>query len=134
MQAAGCLIDLVGEFAARMQRRQDDFQRRFVGKFGVSVDGDAASVITNGKGAIGEQLHFDAVGVARHRFVHGIVKNFSRQMMACPFIGAADIHAGAQADGFQPFKDFNILGGIIGAVGFGLLEKIGHKINSLRVK
>ena len=50
--------------------------------------------------------------MARHRFVHGIVEDFGRQMMQGVDVGAADIHAGPAADGLEPFQDLDVLGGI----------------------
>ncbi len=61
-----------------------------------------------------------------HRFVHGVVEDFRRQMMEGGAIGAADIHAGTAADGFQPFQNLDVLGGIaFGTSGARFLNRSG---------
>ena len=125
MQPARCLIGLAGKLAASVQGAQDHLQRALVGKLRVRVDGNPAPVVADGDGEILVQFHLDAVGMARHRLVHRVVQNLCHQMMQRTLVRAADIHAGAFADGFQPFKDFD-RGGVV-IVGGGSGQKIvGH--------
>ena len=114
MQAAGGLIDLAAELAAGMQRGQDDLEGRFVLELGMGVDGDAAAVVGDGDEAVGLELELDPAGMAGHRLVHGVVQDLGDEMMHGALVGAADIHAGAAANGLQPLEDFDVLGGIIG--------------------
>ena len=53
------------------------------------------------------QLHVDAGGVPRHGLVHRIVQHLGDQMVQGALVGAADIHARALADRFQPFQHFD---------------------------
>jgi hypothetical protein len=59
------------------------------------------------------QLHLDAVGVARHRLVHRVVEHLGHQVVQRALVGAADIHAGALADGLQPLQHLDG-GGVVG--------------------
>ena len=79
------------------------------------VDRDAAPVILDRDRVIGVQFHLDAVGVACNRLIHGVVEDFGHKVVQGAFVRAADIHAGAFADGFQPLKDFD--GGRVICVG-----------------
>ena len=59
------------------------------------------------------QRHLDPVGVARDRLVHRIVEHFGGEVVERALVGAADIHAGAAADGLEPFQHLD-RGAIIG--------------------
>ena len=111
VQTAGGLVGLAGEFAARVQRAEDDLERGFVGEFRVRIDGDAAAIVADGDGVIGVQLDLDPVGVAGDGLVHRVVQHLGHQVVQRAFIGAADIHAGAFADRFQPLKHLDRGGG-----------------------
>ena len=95
-----------------MQRGQDHFQRAELREFRVRVHWNATPIIAHHQPIIGLKRYFDAVGMAGHRLIHRVVDDFGRQMMQRVFIRAANIHAGATPDGFQPLQHFNILGGI----------------------
>ena len=110
VQAARGLIDLGVEFAARMQRRHDDFERRLVLEFRVRVDRDAAAIVDDGEEAVGGQLHVDEGGMAGHRLVHRIVDHFGEQVVQRLLVGAADIHAGAAAHRLQAFQHLDVAG------------------------
>ena len=114
-----------------MKRRQNHFQRRLVLELGMSVNRDATPVVANGEGPICEKLNLDPGGVTGDGLVHGVIEYFRRQMMTRALVCAANIHAGAEPDRLQSFKDLNILGGVIRVFRFRLLEKIGHKAVSL---
>ena len=73
----------------------------------------------------GHELDLDAVGMARDRFVHGVVEDFGRQVMQRAFVRAADIHAGPAADGLEAFQDLDVLGRIAFGGGGRAVEKVG---------
>src|SRR5690606_20729093 len=54
-----------------------------------------------------------------HRLVHGVVQHLGEQVVQGAFVGAADIHAGAFADGLQPLQHPDGGGGITGGGGGG---------------
>ncbi len=83
-----------------MQRRHDDFERGFPLEFRVRVDRDAAAVIRDLQIAVVVELDLDAVGVTGDRLVHGVIKDFREEVVQRLFVGTADIHARAFADGF----------------------------------
>jgi hypothetical protein len=70
MQAARCLIGTAIEFTARMERRENHFQRRFGLVFGVSINRDAAAIVADHQGPVCIQAHLDARGVTGYGFIH----------------------------------------------------------------
>lgn len=124
MQTARGLVGLARELAARVQRAEDHLERRFVWELRVRVDRNAPAVVADGDGVIGVQFHLDPVGMARDRLVHRVVEHFGHHVVQRAFIGAADIHAGAFADGLQPLQHFD--GGGIVFGGFLAGKKVGH--------
>ena len=80
---------------------QDDLKRGFILEFGVWVDRDATTIISNGYGAVELDFNFDPTGVACDRFVHGIIEDFGDEMMERFLIGATDIHARTLANGLE---------------------------------
>ena len=112
MQAAGGLVGLARELAARVQRAEDHLQSALVGKLGMRIHGDAAPVVADRDGMVRVKLHLDAGGVSRHRLVHGVVENLGHEVMQRALIGAADIHAGALAHGLKPLQHLDG-GGIV---------------------
>jgi len=104
VQAARSLIGLAAELAAGVQGAEDDLQRRDLGEFRVRVYRDAAAVVGDGDGLVGVQFHLDAVGVTGDSLVHRVVENLGDKVVQRALVGAAYIHAGAFADGFQPFE------------------------------
>ena len=58
--------------------------------------------------AVALKDHFDAVAIARERFIDRIVHHFVDHVMeAGAVIGIADVHAGALADGVEALQDFD---------------------------
>ena len=112
VQPARGLVGVAAEFAARMQHRQDDLERRFLGKAGMRIDRDAAAVVAHGDPALGAQFQFDAVAWPGDRLVHRVVERLGGEVMQPAFVGAADIHAGAAAHRLQAFEDLDVLGGV----------------------
>jgi len=76
----------------------------------VRADGNAAPIIGDGKITIRVQFNFYAGGVSCDGFVHRVVDNFGKEMMQSAVICTANIHARAQADRLEAFKDFNVFG------------------------
>src|SRR5690606_2887936 len=101
----------------RVQRGENDFERRLAGIFGMVVDRNAAAVIGDGDGAVLLKDDFDFVGVACDGLVHGVVENFGHEVVEGALVGAADIHAGALAHGFEAFEHFDAFGGVVVAAG-----------------
>jgi hypothetical protein len=122
VQAARSGIGLAGEFAARVEHREDHLERRLVGEFRVRIDRHAAAIVDNGDAVAGLQRDFDAIGMAGDRFVHRIVEDLGGQVVQRALVGAADIHARAAPDRLQPFEDFD-RGGVIGAGGHARRSK-----------
>ncbi|MHC3925693.1 hypothetical protein ACMZ4W_00781 [Brevundimonas naejangsanensis] len=114
VQAARGLIGLAREFAARVQHRHDDFQRRLARMARVRIDRDAAPVIAHRQIALGVQIDSDQPGVLGDGFVHRVVEHFGEQVVQGALVGAADIHARAFADGLQPLQHLDRGGGIAG--------------------
>ena len=104
VQAARGLIGLAREFSARVQHRHDDFQRRLAGVLGVGVDRDAAPVVAHRQIPLGVQIDGDQLGVLGDGFVHRVVQHFGEQMVQGALVGAADVHAGALADGLKSLQ------------------------------
>ena len=109
VQTARSPIGLAAEFAARMEGRQDHFERRSV------------------------RLDLDTGGMSGDRLVHRIVEDFGHEMMEPALVGTADIHAGAAANRLQPLQDLDVFGGIA-VTGFRRrrVEEIGHGTNIRR--
>ena len=72
------------------------------------IDRNAAAVVGDGEKAVGRQLDLDAVGVAGHRLVHGIVDHLGEQVVHRLLVGAADIHAGTAAHRLEPFQHLDV--------------------------
>ena len=81
VQAAGGLIDLRIELAARMQRGENHFERGLVREFRMRIHGDAASVVGYGQKTLGIKLDIDEAGMAGHGLVHGVVDDFGEEMV-----------------------------------------------------
>ena len=92
------------------------------------VDGDAAAVVADGDGVVGVKLEFNAVGVARDGLVHRVVEDFGDHVVQRAFVGAADVHAGAFADGLQAFEDLDGAGVIGGSAGEEVVGHGGHPL------
>ena len=132
VQTAAGGIGLARKFAARMQRGQDYLQRRFAGKLGVFIHRNAAPVVGDGQapgGAVWPHLqrHFNAVGMARNGLVHGVVQHLCGEVVQRALVGAADIHAGAAADGFQPLQHLDCRA-VIGFAKLGCVARCVKKV------
>ena len=68
------------------------------------VDRHAAAVVADRQAVSGRELDLDAAGVAGDRLVHRIVDHLGGEVVERALVGAADVHAGAAADGLEPFE------------------------------
>ena len=113
MQAAGDLVGVLVEFAARMQLRHDHLGGRDT-FFGMDRNRDTAAVVLHGYRTIGVERHSDAVTVAGQGFIDGIVHHLENHVMeAGAVIGIADIHPRPLAHGIESLQDLDGFG-IIG--------------------
>ena len=112
VQAAGGIVDLGIEFAARVQGGHDHFEGGFVLELGVRVYGYAAAVVDHGEEAVGLDLHLDPRGMAGDRLVHGVVDDLGEQMVERLLVRAAHVHARPAPYRLEPFQDLDVGGGI----------------------
>ncbi len=111
VQAAGILVGALAEFSARVQVRQHQFHRRHF-PFRMDVDRDAAAVVADGNGAIDMDGDVDGLAIAGQMFVDRVVQHLEDAVVQAPFIGVADVHAGAFAHRLQPLQ-FIDFGGVV---------------------
>ena len=52
-------------------------------------------------------------GVAVHRLVHRVVEDFPHQVVQAGAADAADVHAGALADGLEPLENGDVFGCVV---------------------
>ncbi len=105
VQTAGGFVGLAVELAAGMELGHDDFKRRLARRLRMLLDRDAATIVRHGQEAFGVEAHFDEIGVSRNGFVHRVVDDFGEEVVQRLFVRAADIHAGAHADGFEDLRE-----------------------------
>ena len=118
MQTAGHLVGVLVELPARMQLGHDNFGGADA-FFLVNAGGDAAAIVAHGAGAIGVELHVNAVGMPGQGLVHRIVHHFiDHVVQARAVIGIADIHAGALAHRIQALQHLDAVGAIFVHIGF----------------
>jgi hypothetical protein len=91
------------------------------------IDRNAAAIVADGQAVAFVQPHFDPVGMAGHRLVHGVCRALRRRGGAGRDRHAADIHPRTPAHRFQPFQNFDGGGVVIAAADGQLVEQIvGH--------
>ena len=123
--AAGEFIAALAVFAAGVEGGEDHLDAGdFVG--GVDVDRDAAAVVADADGAVDVDVDLDAGAEVGEMFVDGVVEDFGNAVVEGPLVGAADIHAGLLADGFEALE-FAELGGVVG-VGAGLVDDVAFGV------
>ena len=104
VQAAGNLVGVLVEFSAGVQLGHDDLGRGNAFAL-VNVDRNAAAVVAHRHRAVGVEDDFDGGGVARERFVDGVVDDLvDHVVQAGTVIGVADIHARPLAHGVEPLQ------------------------------
>ena len=119
VQPAGYFVSPAAELAAGVQGGHHRFQPGLAGGR-MHIHRDAPAVVGNGNQPIPAQGQVDPGAVAGHSLVHGVVQDFVDQVVQAALVGAADIHPGPDADGFQSLQHLNVFGGIFGGrVGYG---------------
>ena len=119
VQAAGNLVAVVVELAARVQHGHDHFGSRHVAAellahLTVLAGGDATAVVGHGDRAVGVDRHRNVVGVACQRFVDGVVDDFEHHVVQTGAVmDVADVHAGPLADRLQAFQGGDAVGVVI---------------------
>ncbi len=108
VQTARGLVDLGVELATRVQRAHDDFERRLFRKLRMRVDRNAAPIVADGQKAVRSQADLNEGGVAGQSLVHRVVDDFSKQVMQCFFVRAADVHPRSAPDRLQPLQHLDI--------------------------
>ena len=111
VQAAGIFVGALAEFAAGVQIRQHELDRRHL-EFRMHVDRNAAAVVADGNRAIDVNGDFDLGAIAGEMFVDRVIEHLENAVMQTAFIGVADIHAGPFPDGFEALQ-FVDLGGVV---------------------
>ena len=125
MQSAGRVVDLAAEFSAGMQRRHDDFERRFILELRMGIDRYAAAIVAHRENIVGFSSTSMRVACPGHGFVHRVVEHLGRQMVERALVGPADIHPRTAANRLEAFENLDVLRCIaFGALG-RRVEKIG---------
>jgi len=123
VQAAGDLVAVLVELAARVQLGQRDLGGRALGLVLVvhlHAGGNAAAVVGDGDRVVGVDGHDDVVAVAGQRLVDGVVDHLEDEVVQPGAVrGVADVHAGALAHGLKPFEDRDRAFAIAGVGGHG---------------
>ena len=109
VQAAGDLVAVLVELAARVEDRQDDLERAAVLLL-VHAGRDAAAVVLHPHGIVLEDGHLDVRAEAGHRLVDTVVDDFVDKMVETSFTDVSDIHGGALADRLETFQDLDTVG------------------------
>ena len=68
----------------------------------------AAAIIFHGNGFILMQDDVYPVGIAISRLIYSVIHDFPEEMVQSARAGRADIHAGAHANRFKPFKNLYV--------------------------
>ena len=124
VQAAGDLVAAAAELAAGVQHGQHDgdggqlLARR-------DVDGDAAAVVGDLDGAVGQDRDLDPVAEAGQRLVDGVVHDLPHQVVQAALAGGADVHAGPLADRLEALEDLDRAGVVVARLDRVALEDAG---------
>jgi hypothetical protein len=86
VKAAGNLVGIRIELAARMKDRHHDLGRRTLFLF-MNVSRDSAPVIDNGHRIVHVDRHLDRVAIARKRFVYRVIDDLVYQVMKSEIAG-----------------------------------------------
>ena len=96
VEAAGDLVPAaLAELAAGVEDGVDDLGRRLVLVLRVDAGRDAAAVVGHPHAAVGQEGHLDAVAVAGHGLVDGVVHDLPHQVVEPGRAGRPDVHARA---------------------------------------
>ena len=108
VKAAGGLVIVVVELAARVQHREDHLQRALLAGR-VLVDRDPAPIVLNRDGRpVLMKGHPDVRGVPVHGLVYGVVEDLPDEMVQARAADPPDIHAGPATHGLEPFENSDV--------------------------
>ncbi|OIQ74854.1 hypothetical protein GALL_434870 [mine drainage metagenome] len=123
VQAAGHLVAVLVELAARMQFGQGDFGRAALGLMLVvhlHPRGDATPVVDHADRVVGMNGDGDVVAIPGQRLVDGVVHDLEHQVMQSRAVGGiTDIHAGTLAYRLQSLEDLDGRFAVAVVAGFG---------------
>ena len=131
MQAAGHLVAVVVELAARVQLGHHDLGRRALPLVVVlDVGRDAAAVVDHRDRVVGVDHDLDVVAEARERLVDRVVEHLEHHVVQSGAIGrVADVHARTLADGVEPLQDLDAVGVVFRLTGRRQRLRLIHSIN-----
>src|SRR5579885_1200643 len=109
VQAATDLVAAATELAACVQDGHNHFERGEAGPLVVFRYRDAAPVVLDNHRAVGMNGDGDCIRLTRHHLVDAVVNDFIDQLVQPTLVRCADIHAGTDAHGLQPFENLDIL-------------------------
>ena len=108
MEAAGSLVVVVVELTARVEHREDHFQRALLAR-PVLVDGYAAPIVLDrDRRTVLVKGHPDVRGVSVHGLVDRVVEDLPDEVMETGAADAADVHARAAPNGLEPLEDGDV--------------------------
>ena len=114
VQAAGNLVAVAVEFAARMQHGHHHLRGGQTFAIHIHlVDRNAAAVVDDGDGVVVMNGDIDLVGKAGQRFVDRVVHHFIDQVMKPQLAGRTDVHGGALANRLHAAEYLNGVGVIL---------------------
>ena len=113
VQAAGDLVGVVVELAARVQDREDDLERRHALLLRVLLDGDAAAVVLDRDGVVRMDGHLDLGAVARHGLVDRVVDDLPHEMVQARGGRGSDVHAGTLAHSLETLEDLDVFASVV---------------------
>ncbi len=103
VQAAGCLVGVIVEFAAGVQGRID--QPLGGDTLFVHADRDPAAVILDCAGPVFLQSYIDMITVSGQVLVHRVVHDLVNQVIETLPRGGSDVHSGTAAHRLEPLQD-----------------------------
>ena len=108
VETAGGLVVVVVELAARVEHREDHFQRALLAR-PMLVDGNAAPIVLDrDRRTVLVKGHPDVRGVPVHRLVYRVVEDLPDEVMKTGAADAADVHTGPATNGLEPFEDGDV--------------------------
>ncbi len=114
VEAARVKVVSLVELPARVQRREDELESALL-VLRVDVDGDAAAVVRDlDLPAARKERDVEARGIAVDDLVDRVVDDLVDEVVETARVHAADVHAGALADGLEAFEDGDVAGGVGG--------------------
>ncbi len=109
VQAAGGAVGPATELAAGVELGEDELDAHEAA-LGLDVDGDAAAVVTDLDGPVGEQLDLDALAEAGESLVDGVVHDLPEAVHETAAVSGPDVHSGALTDGLQALQHRQMTG------------------------